>query len=152
MEKEKQSLFISFCANSRLDDAIKFLINNPDVCVANGEDSAFATACYYGHLTIAKWLFARYSNFIDISISNDIIFRWTCKAKQLHVLKWLIRIKPDIYVSADNNRAYVEAWCWNNIIIAKWLTHFNPIYTPYNIRIYRDIDGINNVVVLFDLV
>jgi hypothetical protein len=37
---------------------------------------------------------------IDISANNDEAFRWSCYYGQLKVSKWLLKVKPDINISA----------------------------------------------------
>ena len=44
-----------------------------------------------------------------------------CSWGQLNVAKWLLKIKPDIDISAENDHAFREACKNGHLQIAKWL-------------------------------
>jgi hypothetical protein len=51
-----------------------------------------------------------------------------CAHGHLHVAKWLLEIKPDIVISAENNNAFFSACRYKNDDVALWLSNLEPRY------------------------
>ena len=57
----------------------------------------FCTACYFGHLTIAKLILQNNPD-INISAQNNSAFRYACERDHLKVAEWLRTLKPFLYI------------------------------------------------------
>ena len=53
-------------------------------------------------------------------------FRWACLYGHLHVAQWLLQIKPDINISADNEYAFRWACYYGHLHVAQWLLQQKP--------------------------
>jgi ankyrin repeat protein len=156
--KLKMSLeqFVDLCISGKLEEAKKFLEENPTIDPTAKNDlyfrNALGCACESGHLEVAQWLyqinpdnaefafqkacingnldFAKWllevKPTIDISSHDDYAFRWVCKYGNLELAQWLLNVKPDIDISANNEEAFREA-CYNkHLEVAKWLLEVKP--------------------------
>ena len=56
----------------------------------------FCTACYFGHLTIAKLILQNNPD-INISAQNNSAFRYACERGHLKTAEWLRTLKPFLY-------------------------------------------------------
>ena len=57
---------------------------------------------------------------------NDLAFRWACESGHLEVAKWLLSVKPDINISAQNEEAFSYACKKGHLEFAKWLLQMKP--------------------------
>ena len=69
--------------------------------------------CRNNNLDLAKRLFIIWPTF-DI----QYVFIETCSRGHMKVLKWLYKIKPDINISAENEKAFRNACYFNHIEVA----------------------------------
>lgn len=154
-----EKAFIWSCNYGKLD-VIKWIYSiKPDINInANeGDDddddhgdsdiNGFTMACLRDKLDVAKWLLEIDSVKTLSGIDTFNTFAFVCKYKKFHnkydnthfdplpILKWLLEIKPDINISANNEQAFYNA-CYNGSLeIAKWLLEIKP---DINISIDND--------------
>jgi hypothetical protein len=116
LKLDNMDTFIICCQNGYLDEAIKLYNINITSDIIN---KAFQDACLFGRFDIAKWLYSienkpdisdnNYFAFINASfyghldilqwlytlktpINQEDIFKYACRGKHEHVLKWLLTI------------------------------------------------------------
>ena len=148
--------FVDLCSSGKLEEAKKFLKENPTIDPTAKNDlyfrNALGCACRYGHLEVAQWLYQinpeddewafqkAYINghldfakwllevkpTIDISSHDDYAFRWVCKYGNLELAQWLLKVKPDIDISANNEEAFRSACDNKHLEVAKWLLEVKP--------------------------
>jgi hypothetical protein len=151
--------FMWSCKYGKLD-VVKWIYSvKPDININadcgynddNGYDEScingFTMACIEGNLDIAKWIFEIDSVKTLSGIETFNTFPLVCKYKKYYnnydnthfdpipILKWLLEIKPDIDISANNEEAFYNA-CYNGSIeTAKWLLEIKP---DINISVNND--------------
>ena len=59
-------------------------------------------------------------------INYDDAFTYACKNGHIDVAKWLLSIKSDIDISANDDKAFTDACLNDHINIAKWFIELNP--------------------------
>ena len=57
---------------------------------------------------------------------NEEGFKWVCENGYLEIAKWLLTIKPDIDISADNKYAFTSVCENGHLEVAKWLLSIKP--------------------------
>jgi len=103
-------------------DLVIWLLNNfPNLNIIR----SFINVCCGGQLYIAKLLLDKKPD-INISICNEIAFRFACGNGHLEVSKWLLEIKPDINISACNEWAFCDACDNGHLEVVKWLYEIKP--------------------------
>jgi hypothetical protein len=81
----------------------------------------FVNACFYGNLQKAKGLLYVHPT-IDISVEA---FCKACGNAHLNVAFWILKIKPEFYISAETNEGFISAFLmacyygWLNVV--KWI-------------------------------
>jgi ankyrin repeat protein len=115
--------FFDACRDGNLQ-RVKEIIRK-DRHVLKSVDRAFRSACYYGHLEIAKWLFGVKPS-INIRVYGDIAFRWACHGGHLKVAKWLLSVEPTIDVRAYDDDSFCLACFYGHFKVAKWLQRQFP--------------------------
>lgn len=88
----------------------------------------FSTACFLGHLDIAKWIFELKPT-IRICMINHLIFKGVMASKQMEVGHWLQSLKPEYYkINYDENGVYKDYIIrskadanWYKVKYAVWL-------------------------------
>jgi len=78
--------------------------------------------CQYGNLESIKKLLQNNQN-INI---YDSAFRIACGYGHLAVAQWLLSVKPDINISAEDNWAFSNACEMGHLEVAKWLLQVKP--------------------------
>ena len=63
---------------------------------------------------------------IDISMEDELAFRYSCEKGNLELAKWLLKIKPNINISACGEYAFRWACAEGYLKIAKWLLKIKP--------------------------
>ena len=84
---------------------------------------AFATACKFGQLEVAKWLVHK-----DPSVCDDFAFRIACANGHLEVARWLLESYPQINIFAYDNFAFIYACSGSHLEVAKWLVEIQPYH------------------------
>lgn len=96
----------------------KYIINN-----------LFQTACRWDEeLKIAPFLLTISQN---DNVSFEDAFCNACISGNLEIAKWLLVVKPDINVSAKNDRAFHGACFWGHLEVAHWLLSIKPTINVY---------------------
>jgi hypothetical protein len=62
-------------------------------------DLVFPSACIYGHLSVAQWLYGLGG--VDIHVDNERAFRGACAEGHLAVAQWLYTLGADIHTWND---------------------------------------------------
>ena len=57
---------------------------------------------------------------------NNVGFNWACSNGELEIAKWLVSVKPDIYISENNENAFNKACEYGYLELAKWLLLVKP--------------------------
>lgn len=106
-------LFLDACKNGVLDEVRRL---SPLVNVHANNEEAFRTACKYGRLDVATFLFSNYNVDFDVSAIFDA-YTGASVHNHLHVVQWL-----DCGVGVPYRMtAFQAAICHGNLDIAKWL-------------------------------
>ncbi len=87
-------------------------------------DFMFNYLCARGNLEDAKNWYAKYPKMNKICIEDAFIS--ACGCGHIDVLKWLLKIHPDIDISAKNEEAFRYACIYGYIDIARWLLKIKP--------------------------
>ena len=56
----------------------------------------------------------------------DWLFTAACIDGHLHIVQWLLQVKPDINISNKNEKAFLLACDFNHLQLAKWLLQVKP--------------------------
>jgi len=91
--------FYNLCENNQLN-AVKLLLNiKPQL---NDEiNNIFSVICSYGYKEMIQYFIDKYDN-LDISIKNDLAFRFVWIYGNINIAALLLDNKPDIDIYADN--------------------------------------------------
>ena len=87
-------------------------------------DDKFIKACVDNKVELAKQLLKERKDDIDLNIiskNKEDIFRYSCYYGNLEMAKWLLEIKPNIDISAENEYAFRHACIKEHIELVKWL-------------------------------
>tara|TARA_Y100001970_G_C14062552_1_gene764964 strand:+ start:82 stop:996 length:915 start_codon:yes stop_codon:yes gene_type:complete len=97
--------------NGNLAKCKWILKNNPNILQSFGDTHIYTKYLYYHNTNISNTEFA---------------FIGTCEKGHLHIAQWLLQIKPDLRISAENNTAF--RWTCNrgHLQIAKLLLQIKP--------------------------
>jgi len=117
--------FCHMCEKGKLEEAKKFLQDNPTLDISYDNESAFQCAVYQGHFELAKWLLEVKPD-INISAKDDYAFRLAVMDGHLEIAKWLLQLKPDIDISVKNEFAFRHACQNGKLETAKWILEINP--------------------------
>ena len=110
----------NICERGDLEEAEKFLLENPTIIDTRHFEDAFVNACVNGHLEIAKML-RKIKPTVDISKDDEVIFRDVCGDGDFEVAKWLLEVKPDINISIYNDQPFSYACLSGNLELAEFL-------------------------------
>jgi hypothetical protein len=84
--------------------------------------------------------FSKYNDngysYIAHSPIADWLFHAACIDGHLHIVKWLLQVKPDINISDENEKAFLLACDFNHLQLAKWLLQVKP---DINVSASKDI-------------
>jgi hypothetical protein len=58
---------------------------------------------------------------LDVSALKEEAFCSACHNGHLHVVQWLLEIKPTIHISADDNAVFYHACFTGHMDVLKWL-------------------------------
>ena len=92
----------------------------------------FTSACQYGHLQIAQWLYSLGN--INIHASKDEAFRWTCRKGYVQIARWLYSL-GNIDINEIPEDSFWQACRKGYLQVAQWLYSFG------NINIYEMKDS-----------
>lgn len=81
----------------------------------------FLKTCQYGYPYVAKYLFKKYMNKINIHIGNEYAFRYSCYGGHLEIAKWLYSLDHTINIHSNNEYAFRWSCLCGYFKIAKWL-------------------------------
>jgi hypothetical protein len=105
--------FIKLCSSGKLEEAIKFLEENPNIDISAENDVAFVCACQYGHLEVAKWLYSVIPDlypYIGMYIVGDA-GNWDVyseefvrERKKFEVAEWIVSLNPEKYFLERMNK------------------------------------------------
>ena len=78
---------------------------------------------------------------IDISMEDELAFRYSCEKGNLELAKWLLEMKPNIDISALSDYSFRLACCNGHLHIAKWLLQIKPMITIENLIFYSTCEN-----------
>ena len=107
----------------------------------------FIKLCGAGNLEKCKCFYAANPG-INISARNEKAFYITCYHGHLHIVKWLLLVKPVINIVIDSDIAVFHA----TQNVRNFLCHYIPYYYPWYPFIYKQINAIEQITELWDLV
>ena len=81
----------------------------------------FRQICEAGNIVLANLLFVHYKHIIDTKHAVERAFRKTCTKGHLDVAKWLLKIRPDLNISANHYFAFFESCVNGHLKMAKWI-------------------------------
>ncbi len=123
---DNEYAFYRACVYGRIDIAEWLLHLKPDINLSVKSYLPFRAACHQGELDMAQWVFALISgDDVDIDIYENA-FIGTCHGGYLEVSKWLLKIKPEIDVSSDDEYAFIGACKCGHMKTVKWLLEIKP--------------------------
>lgn len=92
-------------------------------------EGAFITACMNNYLHVAKYLYSKYSQEINIHAFDDLLFRYCCSNGHLDVVKFLMSLDGKIDIHARNDAAFFWSCSEGHLEIIKWL-YYNEFPIP----------------------
>ena len=107
--------FLLFCEKKKLKK-IKKYVKDDYLC------NAFVLTILNGYFEISEW-------FLNNAMCDDDIswvFGYFCENGNLKIAQWLLERKPDINISARNERAFVWACHQGHTEVAQWLQSLRP--------------------------
>ena len=107
--------------------------NNTNFSVYFCDDYSFRTACYNGHLEVAKWLLSNYPNIKVFDNFNDNLFQSVCSNGHLDVAKWLYSMNST-KVTDNFQSAFNSACCTGHLDIIKWILSIKKVDTTTGLR------------------
>jgi len=109
------------------------------------EEINFILACQYNHLFVAKYLWRKYNQKLNIHADHELAFRYACQYGYLETAKWLYnlgkKINSPVDIHAWNEYAFRQSCKNGHLKIAKWL-YFLPTKSINILPI--DIHNTNN--------
>ena len=112
----------------------------------------FIGLCVFDELDACKNFYSANPG-INISVCDDYLFTITCLYNRIHVVKWLLIIKPTINIAVHDNvilRTLKDQH--DHMQIAYLLAHYIPYYNvEENAGYYKNIAAISDVFGLWDL-
>jgi ankyrin repeat protein len=101
-------------------------------------EERFIELCENGDLDGAQQCYQLNPNiniFLNIDISENA-FRIACSKGHLEIAKWLLLVKPDINISANNGYAFRIACSEGHLEVTQWLHLVNPTIISISQSIY----------------
>jgi len=98
--------FIKLCSSGKLEEAKILLKENPTIDISAENDCAFVSACQYGHLEVAKWLYSVIPDlypYIGMYIVGDAgdwdVYseEFVREQKKFEVAEWIVSLNPEKY-------------------------------------------------------
>ena len=98
--------FIELCSSGKLEEAKILLKENQTIDISYNNDCAFVSACQYGHLEVAKWLYSIIPDlypyigmYIDFQAGDwDVCSEeYVREQKIFEVAEWIVSLNPEKY-------------------------------------------------------
>lgn len=131
IKKKFQNKFTAACYNGKLDVAKQLLKDHPDIDIFAENGLSLKITFTYLFTELSEWLLS----FNPDTKILEKVFLDLCFYGYLHSVKWLLSVKPNIDVTADNNIAFVRAcvnttiaWSNNYLEIAIYLMSLKPYH------------------------
>jgi hypothetical protein len=110
--KEKLSLDTLKIEDIKSDNIILYYLVNKT------NQDKFISACYYGHLEVAQWLYSLGD--VNIHILNEDTFLMSCYYGHLEVAQWLYSL-GGVNIHSKNEAAFRYTCCNGHLEVAQWL-------------------------------
>lgn len=86
----------------------------------------FITSCDHGYLHAAKYIYDNYHEKINIHVSSEYLFRWSCRDGRIETVKFLLSLDNKMDIHADNDCAFVWSCEKGHLQIAKLIYSLDP--------------------------
>lgn len=133
--KDIFNLFSCACIHDNLPLARRLKKSFPNIIPDKFYDYNLQTACYYGHLSVVKWL----RDEIDVNSIHPTIlqisFEKTCENGHLNCAKWLVKTFKKRTSVFDYSNGFLIACENRHVSVAKWLVNSNHLKDEYSYTI-----------------
>ncbi len=147
---------VNYFTNGDVDKLQALLEKNPTFDINSYAKDGFCLACKSGNIKMAQWLLEMYKPSIDISgfpssvskymnchvdVANlykdayDKAFADACAGGHKKVAEWLLTVKSDLDISANNETAFLRSCERGYLQVAQWLYNLKP---TINMSMYED--------------
>jgi len=133
LSHRNEQAFLISCKRGKIN-IIKWLFEvKKDINILIFNELPFMTACSNGFLDIAEFIYEKYKEINHISDRYEEAFfdscispSWMGSNDNIEISKWLLKIKPDIDISRNEEKAFRNACTFGKLNIAKWLLEIKP--------------------------